>query len=278
VLTPGDVPPQALGSDATQLGAPAVPSVPPGRAWTTSKAVRRGGLAAVFVLVAAAALTPTAVGALNHGSSHTGSLPAIGPSPSVTPSSPTPTPSPSAADSQSPSASPTPSPTPKPTPTKAKSKVQPPVISPPKQAPPRTVYVTLSPTPKPKPKAKPKPKPKPKPTSAPPKVDGAACFATDIHGGFTLPDDRQVIAGGPNFTSSACNNIHIKLTSAKYSTYSRSCLETADGSNITSCSSWIKLSFPDTWDTLSRNVPGGSRWQLQMYSIGPEVVVFHYTG
>jgi hypothetical protein len=107
--------------------------------------------------------------------------------------------------------------------------------------------------------------------------DGTACYATAIPGGLVLGDNQQHNAGGPNFTSSACGAIHIKLTSAVYRTHARSCLETASGSAITSCSSWILLSYPDTWDTLSRNVPSGSRWQIQMYAEGPERVSFSYT-
>jgi hypothetical protein len=111
----------------------------------------------------------------------------------------------------------------------------------------------------------------------PPAADGSACFATAIHGGFDLGDNESHNAGGPNFTSSACNDIHVKLTSARYRTYARSCLEVADGSSITSCSSWILLSYPDTWDTLSVDVPAGSRWQIQMYALSAETVAFSYT-
>jgi hypothetical protein len=117
------------------------------------------------------------------------------------------------------------------------------------------------------------------PTAKPPakKSDGSACFATAVRGGLTLGDNQQRNAGGPNFTSSACNAIHVKLTSATYRTYARSCLETASGSAITSCSSWKLLSYPDTWDTLSTNVPAGTRWQIQMYGTGPQRVAFSYT-
>lgn len=121
------------------------------------------------------------------------------------------------------------------------------------------------------------PRPAPAPAVAPSRPDGSACFATAISGGLVLGSNRQHIAGGPNFTSSACNAIHIKLTSALYRTYARSCLETSSGSTITTCSGWILLSYPNTWDTLSTAVPGGSRWQIQMYSEGPERVAFYYT-
>ncbi len=110
-----------------------------------------------------------------------------------------------------------------------------------------------------------------------PRTDGEACFATAVDGGLVLGANRQHNAGGPNFTTDACGSIHIKLYSAVYRTYARSCLETASGSSITSCSGWILLSYPDTWDTLSRNVPGGTRWQIQMYAEGPEQVSFYYT-
>ncbi|GAB7193596.1 hypothetical protein NUM3379_43060 [Kineococcus sp. NUM-3379] len=105
-----------------------------------------------------------------------------------------------------------------------------------------------------------------------------ACYDTAIPGRLELGSDQQVNAGGPNFTDGACDAIHLKLTSARYRTYARACLESADGSELTSCGEWVYLSYPDTWDTLMTGVPGGSRWQLQMYSLGPETAEFSFTG
>jgi hypothetical protein len=128
----------------------------------------------------------------------------------------------------------------------------------------------------PTPEATTKPKAKPTP-AAKPATDGSSCFGTAISGGFELKVGVTV-AGGPNYAASGkCRDIHIKLTSAVYRTYARSCLEKADGSSITKCSSWILLSYPDTWDTLSSSVPAGSRWQLQMYALGDESARFFYT-
>jgi hypothetical protein len=104
-----------------------------------------------------------------------------------------------------------------------------------------------------------------------------SCFSTAISGGLTLGADQQHNAGGPNFTSSACTVIGIKLTGATYRTYARACLEAPDGSSITRCGGWLLLSYPDTWDTLMTGVPAGSRWQLQMYSLGAERADFLYT-
>jgi hypothetical protein len=122
------------------------------------------------------------------------------------------------------------------------------------------------------------PKPKATPTAAAkPATDGSACFGTAISGGFEL-QMGVTVAGGPNYAASGkCRNIHIKLTSALYRTYARSCLEEPDGSSITKCSSWLLLSYPDTWDILSTSVPAGSRWQLQMYALGDESARFSYT-
>jgi serine/threonine-protein kinase len=112
---------------------------------------------------------------------------------------------------------------------------------------------------------------------APPAMDGNACYATAIAGGFNLPANQTPIAGGPNFTSSACQGIHLKLTTALYRTWARACLERADGSAITSCGAWVFLSYPDTWDTLLASATAGSRWQLQMYGADAESVSFSYT-
>ncbi|MFI5894724.1 protein kinase [Actinoplanes sp. NPDC051513] len=106
--------------------------------------------------------------------------------------------------------------------------------------------------------------------------DGSDCFDTAVSGSFDLEQDTM-IAGGPNYTSAACHDIHIKLTSATYRTYARSCTETADGGSIVGCSTWILLSYADTWDTLSTGVAGGSRWQLQMRAEDAETVEFQYT-
>jgi hypothetical protein len=113
-------------------------------------------------------------------------------------------------------------------------------------------------------------------TAKPPAKDGSACFATAVSGGFDLEQDT-VIAGGPNYTSAACRDIHIKLTSATYRTYARSCTETADGGSIVGCSSWILLSYPDTWDTMSTGVAAGTRWQLQIRAEDAETIEFQYT-
>ncbi|MET0496615.1 MAG: protein kinase [Actinoplanes sp.] len=127
------------------------------------------------------------------------------------------------------------------------------------------------------PKAAPKSKPKTVQTPTPRRTaDGSSCFSTAIKGGFELENGVHV-AGGPNYTSSKCRDIHIKLTSAITWTYARSCLETADGGRITKCSGWVYLSYPNTWDTLSTNVPAGTRWQLQMYARGDESARFSYT-
>jgi hypothetical protein len=84
-------------------------------------------------------------------------------------------------------------------------------------------------------------------------TDGSSCYADAISGGLVLQNQN---AGGPVFTSTACRSIHLKLTQATYRTYARSCLETPDG-GTTGCSGWVYLSYPDTWDTLSTNVPDG---------------------
>jgi serine/threonine protein kinase len=104
-----------------------------------------------------------------------------------------------------------------------------------------------------------------------------SCVSTAISGGLTLGAEQQHNAGGPNFTSSACTVIEIKLTGATYRTYARACLEVPDGSSITRCGGWLLLSYPNTWDTLMTGVPAGSRWQLQMYSLGAERADFLYT-
>jgi serine/threonine protein kinase len=126
---------------------------------------------------------------------------------------------------------------------------------------------------KPTTRATPKATPKAAPKAA---ADGSSCFATAVRGSFDLKNGVTV-AGGPNYTSSSCRDIHIKLTTAITWTYARSCLETADGSRITKCSGWVFLSYPESWDTLSRSVPGGTRWQLQMYALGDGTVRFSYT-
>lgn len=109
--------------------------------------------------------------------------------------------------------------------------------------------------------------------SAPTNSNG--CYDTAIRGSLPLGDNQQVMAGGPNFTSGVCRDINIKLTSAKYRTWARSCLEKSGGLQ---CGSWVFLLYPDTWQILQPNVLGGSRWQIQMYSEGgPEQVVFYYT-
>ncbi len=110
-------------------------------------------------------------------------------------------------------------------------------------------------------------------------MDGQACFATARNDGrLTLDADQAVTAGGPNYVSAPCRAIHLKLTSATYRTYARSCLETASGAATISCSRWVLLSYPDTWDTLSTSVQAGARWRLEMYGLGPEEVRFSYTG
>jgi hypothetical protein len=126
--------------------------------------------------------------------------------------------------------------------------------------------------------AKPRATPKATPAQAvKPVKDGPSCFGTAIGGAFEL-QPGVTVAGGPNYAASGkCRDIHIKLTSALYRTYARSCLETANGSSITKCSSWILLSYPDTWDTMSTSVPAGSRWQLQMYAQGDESARFFYS-
>jgi serine/threonine-protein kinase len=126
-----------------------------------------------------------------------------------------------------------------------------------------------------------KPKPKPTRTSSPtktraPESDGAACYDTARLDGYLELRVGETNAGGPNYTSASCRDLHIKLTSAIYRTYARACFETANGS-ITHCGKWILLSYPDTWDTLATSVPAGSRWQLQMRADGDEDVEFHYT-
>jgi len=131
--------------------------------------------------------------------------------------------------------------------------------------------------PQPSPTSRPSAPPPAAPPAAPVRVDGSSCFATAIRGGLVLGSDEQRNAGGPNYTSAACRDIHIKLTSATYPTYARSCLETPDGSQITECSGWVRLSYPDTWDTLSEGVPAGTRWQIQMYAEAAQEVQFYYT-
>jgi hypothetical protein len=128
-------------------------------------------------------------------------------------------------------------------------------------------------SPKPSPEAK---RSAPPPTIAPRRTEGDACFTTSIPGGLEV-GAGFINAGGPNFTSDLCTAIHIRLTSAEYRTYARSCLETPDGEKITRCSDWVTLTGSKTWDTLSTGVAGGTRWQLQMYADGPESARFFYT-
>jgi serine/threonine-protein kinase len=106
--------------------------------------------------------------------------------------------------------------------------------------------------------------------------DGSSCYATALAGHFDLTDG-DTIAGGPNYTSASCHDLHIKLTSAIYRTYARACFESPDGTDITHCGKWILLSYPNTWDTLATSVPAGSRWQLQMRADGEEHAKFSYT-
>jgi hypothetical protein len=110
-----------------------------------------------------------------------------------------------------------------------------------------------------------------------PAGDGAACYRTAVIGGFKLDKPMEVVAGGPNYTSDACKDIHIMLTRATAPTYARSCLETKDGATITACSDWVRLQYPDRWDTLSTSVAAGTRWQVQMYSEAAGPVNFRYT-
>jgi hypothetical protein len=103
--------------------------------------------------------------------------------------------------------------------------------------------------------------------------DGASCFSAAGPGSLVLNTQN---AGGPMFTSTACRSIHLKLTGATYVTYARSCLQNASGSAVTSCSGWVRLSYPDTWDTLSQDVPDGTRWRLDMYSDGAETATYMF--
>ena len=106
--------------------------------------------------------------------------------------------------------------------------------------------------------------------------DGNPCFSRAIPGVLVLPDGEAVNIGGPMYESAYCSSIHIKLTSALYRTYARSCLETPDGQTITNCSNWILLSYPNTYDTLSTGVPVDTRWVLEMYSTGPETARYYF--
>jgi hypothetical protein len=101
------------------------------------------------------------------------------------------------------------------------------------------------------------------------------CEATAISGSLVV-GAGTVNAGGSNFTSGVCRDINIALTSTKYRTYARACLETSGGLN---CGGWIFLSYPDQWQVLRADVLGGTRWQLQMRSENPapERVYFYYT-
>jgi|SRR5882724_6319835 len=68
-------------------------------------------------------------------------------------------------------------------------------------------------------------------------------------------------ATGPQFASSRCRNINIKLTSATYRTYARACLETMDGSQTVQCGNWVLLTF--RWDTLMTDVPDGTHFRFE---------------
>jgi serine/threonine protein kinase len=181
----------------------------------------------------------------------------------------------------------TPSPTPTPIPTSATPTTLPPSATPSKEtaydpSPTRTsTFGTKPPTgPTTRPTTRRRVEPKPTQTSrakAPARgPDGSTCYATALAGHFDLADG-DTIAGGPNYTSASCNDLHIKLTSAIFRTYARACFESPDGSAITHCSKWILLSYPNTWDTLATSVPAGSRWQLQMRADGEERAKFAYT-
>lgn len=108
-------------------------------------------------------------------------------------------------------------------------------------------------------------------------TDGNACYATAIDGGFSV-GANEVVAGGPNFTSAACRDIHIRLTSAPGRTYARSCTETPDGGTVLGCSAWMALPAGGAWVTLSTSVPADTRWQLQMQADSAGELAFQYTG
>ncbi|MEU0558146.1 protein kinase [Dactylosporangium sp. NPDC006015] len=107
--------------------------------------------------------------------------------------------------------------------------------------------------------------------------DGDGCYATAVDGGFNVAAN-EVVARGPNFTSAACRDIHIRLTSAPARTYARSCTETPDGATVTGCSAWMALPGGGAWVTLSTAVPADSRWQLQMQAESAGELAFQYTG
>jgi len=122
----------------------------------------------------------------------------------------------------------------------------------------------------------------PPPSSAPPAAPApeqdltTRCYGTGQAGGLELEKD-VIMAAGPNYTSDRCDAISLKLTSAAYPTYARACLETSDGSSITSCGAWVFLSYAATWDRLMPGVPAGSRWQLQMRAEGDQSARFMLT-
>jgi serine/threonine protein kinase len=112
----------------------------------------------------------------------------------------------------------------------------------------------------------------------PPPPDDEACLRTATAGDLSFGSGKAAAnALGPIFTSDACSDIHLKLTSATYRTYARACLEVPDGSSATSCGDWVFLSYPDIWDTLYHHAPAGSRWKLEMYGAAAETVTFFYT-
>lgn len=162
-----------------------------------------------------------------------------------------------------------PAPTPAPTsPTSA---------SPPSASPPSAVIEPVAP-PTRSPVGEPaEPSVQPRPEAEPPAPARVHCVDTVVRGSFSLGPGQAPVAGGPNFTSDACTTISLKLTSATYVTWARACLETSDGGQLTRCGSWVRLSYPDTWDLLLSDVPAGSRWQLQMYGDQAQDVLFFYT-
>ena len=115
----------------------------------------------------------------------------------------------------------------------------------------------------------------PPPTVDAPVSDDEDCYATARRGSLELPAGGSN-AGGPNYTSAACRDLHITLTSVSHRTYAQACFESPNG-DVTHCGREILLSYPDTWDTLATNVPAHSRWQLRMRSDGEDEPEFYYT-
>jgi hypothetical protein len=102
------------------------------------------------------------------------------------------------------------------------------------------------------------------------------CWDTAIPGELGLGINQRVNVGGPNFVSGVCEDINIRLTDARYTTWAMACLEPSRGGSLDCDGGWVRL-VPNTWQRLRVDVYGGTRWQLHMKSSKADTVKFDYT-